>query len=163
NDANESVAVGKKLPAVSTQASAPVTVGGSIHDTVTLAGGFAPTGTITVKVFGPNDATCTGPVLFTDSITGDKGNGLYPSPAHAIDHAGTYRFVASYTGDGNNQAVSGACNDANESVRVSNPGISITKSPKSQTIVSGSPASFTLVVTNTGDVTLSSVAVADAL
>src|SRR5262249_42188157 len=42
------------------------------------------------------------------------------------------------------------------------PSISITKSPKSQTIVSGSTASFTLVVTNTGDVLLSSVAVADA-
>ena len=44
-----------------------------------------------------------------------------------------------------------------------NPAIAISKSPKAQTIASGSTATFTIVVTNTGDVVLSNVFVADAL
>ena len=45
----------------------------------------------------------------------------------------------------------------------SNPAISITKTPKGQTISSGSTATFTIVVTNTGDVTLTNVNVTDQL
>jgi uncharacterized repeat protein (TIGR01451 family) len=44
-----------------------------------------------------------------------------------------------------------------------NPAIAISKSPKSQTIPYGSTATFTIVVTNTGDVPLSNVFVTDAL
>src|SRR5262249_50905451 len=109
-----------------------------IHDTVTLSGGFAPTGSITVKVFGPNDATCDGPALFTDLITVDKGNGSYLSPAHAIDHAGTYRFVASYSGDANNSPVSGACNDANESVAVGKASPAVSTQASADVTVGGS-------------------------
>jgi uncharacterized repeat protein (TIGR01451 family) len=43
------------------------------------------------------------------------------------------------------------------------PAISIVKNPKSQTITSGGTATFTITVTNTGDVTLTDVAVTDAL
>jgi uncharacterized repeat protein (TIGR01451 family) len=45
----------------------------------------------------------------------------------------------------------------------SNPAIAISKSPKTQVIASGANATFTIVVTNTGDVPLSNVFVADAL
>jgi uncharacterized repeat protein (TIGR01451 family) len=45
----------------------------------------------------------------------------------------------------------------------SNPAISISKSPKTQTIPYGATATFTIVVTNTGDVPLSNVFVTDAL
>jgi uncharacterized repeat protein (TIGR01451 family) len=45
----------------------------------------------------------------------------------------------------------------------SNPAIAISKSPKTQVIASGANATFTIVVTNTGDVTLSNVFVTDAL
>ena len=44
-----------------------------------------------------------------------------------------------------------------------NPAISITKSPKGQTISSGATAGFTITVTNTGDVTLINVDVSDQL
>ncbi len=43
------------------------------------------------------------------------------------------------------------------------PSILLTKNPKSQVILSGSTATFTIVVTNTGPVGLSNVTVADAL
>src|SRR5215213_5864310 len=153
NDANESVVVGKASPAIVTNASANVTVGGSISDSIVLSGGVSPTGTITLRVYGPDDATCSGATLFTDTIT-VNGNGTYNSPAHTINTPGTYRFVASYSGDGNNNGVAGACNDTNESVVVISASIAIEKNPKSQTILKGTTATFTIKVTNTGDVPL---------
>lgn len=48
-------------------------------------------------------------------------------------------------------------------VEAINPAIAIAKTPDSQTIVSGSTVTFTLTVTNTGDVTLTNVTVADPL
>ena len=44
-----------------------------------------------------------------------------------------------------------------------NPAISITKNPKAQTIFTGQTATFAIVVTNTGDVTLTNVTVTDQL
>ena len=44
-----------------------------------------------------------------------------------------------------------------------NPAIEIAKTPDLQTIVSGSTVTFTIAVTNTGDVTLTNVTVSDAL
>jgi uncharacterized repeat protein (TIGR01451 family) len=44
-----------------------------------------------------------------------------------------------------------------------NPAISITKNPKGQTVEVGQTATFTIVVTNTGDTTLTNVTVADPL
>jgi uncharacterized repeat protein (TIGR01451 family) len=46
---------------------------------------------------------------------------------------------------------------------VTHPAISIVKNPKSQTVTSGHTATFTITVTNTGDVALTNVAVSDAL
>jgi uncharacterized repeat protein (TIGR01451 family) len=45
---------------------------------------------------------------------------------------------------------------------VTHPAISIVKNPKSQTVTSGGTATFTITVTNTGDVALTDVAVVDA-
>src|SRR5439155_1354413 len=112
----ECFTVAPASPAIATTASAATTVGNQISDSVVLSGGSSPTGTITVKIYGPNDASCSGSVLFTDSIAVTSGNGTYPSPAHTINTAGTYRFWASYSGDGNNNPIVGACNAANESV-----------------------------------------------
>ncbi|MFZ5917452.1 MAG: DUF7507 domain-containing protein [Chloroflexota bacterium] len=48
-------------------------------------------------------------------------------------------------------------------VDVIHPGIEIAKTPNTQTIVSGSTVTFTIHVTNTGDITLTNVTVTDAL
>ncbi|HWF49165.1 MAG TPA: Ig-like domain-containing protein [Solirubrobacteraceae bacterium] len=128
-DAGESVVVSKAVPSMTTTASSAVTVGGTISDSAALSGGVSPTGTVTFKVYGPNDATCANAPAFTGSAT-VAGNGTYGSGNFTTTQAGTYRFVASYGGDANNGVVAGACGDAGESVVVSkaSPAIATTAS-----------------------------------
>jgi hypothetical protein len=123
NAANESVnipAVAQTNPALSTQASGSVSVGGSISDTATLSGGNSPTGTITFTLFGPDNANCSGSPIFT-SVRTVSGNGSVTSASFTPTAAGTYRWRAEYSGDSNNAAVTGACNAANELVTVTSP------------------------------------------
>ena len=103
---------------MTTQASQNITLGsGTISDTATLAGGTAPTGTITFKLYGPNDGSCAGAVIFTSVVT-VAGNGSYTSASYTPTAAGTYRWIATYSGDNTNAGVTTACNDANESAVV---------------------------------------------
>ncbi len=139
NAAGESVVVSPASPAIVTTASAPTTVGNPISDSATLSGGVAPTGTITFTVFGPNNAGCTGAPAFT-SMTTVSGNGTYSSAAFTTTAAGTYRFVAAYSGDANNNAVTSACNAAGESVVVSPASPAIVTTASAPTTV-GNPIS----------------------
>ena len=109
---------GALVTALTTQASASVAIGGQIHDTAFLSGGTNPTGAITFALFGPGDTTCAGPALFT-SVVPVSGNGTYDSANFTALVAGTYRWIANYSGDTNNAAAATACNDPNESVVVS--------------------------------------------
>jgi uncharacterized repeat protein (TIGR01451 family) len=109
------------VPTLTTQASAPVLLGGAISDTATLSGGVNPTGTISFSAYGPDDAGCSGAIAFTSDVDVSNGNGQYVSDPFVPSAPGTYRFVAAYGGDVNNKAVATACNDANESVVVIGP------------------------------------------
>jgi YVTN family beta-propeller protein len=109
-------------PTLSTAASAGVVLGGSVHDTATLAGGSAPGGLITFKLFGPGDATCSGAAVFADTKA-VLGNAAYGSSAFTPERPGTYRFTAAYSGDATNNAASAACNALGESVTVAAPAI----------------------------------------
>jgi hypothetical protein len=116
-DANESVSVIAASPTIVTHASAPVAVGGAVSDTATIAGSFFAAGTVTFTLFGPDNATCAGPPVFTSTIA-VEGNGDVVSDAFTANLAGTYRFVAKYSGDADNNAAATVCGDANESVVV---------------------------------------------
>ena len=109
------------VPTLTTQASAATVVGGSISDTATITGGNAtiPTGTITFTLFGPDDATCGNTPIFTSTVPVSSGNGSYPSDPFSPTEPGTYRWIASYSGDVSNSAVSTTCGDAAEAVVVS--------------------------------------------
>jgi hypothetical protein len=102
---------------LTTQASAAAAIGGLIHDTAFLSGGVNPTGTITFDLFGPGDTTCAGPSLFT-SVVPVNGNGSYDSADFTALIVGTYQWIATYSGDVNNDGAVTACNDPNESVVV---------------------------------------------
>jgi streptogramin lyase len=109
-------------PVITTQASPATTVGNPISDSATVALGQSPGGTITFNLYGPADATCGGTPVFTSAAVPVTGNGGgYGSGNFTPTVAGTYRWVASYSGDAQNNAVIGGCNDANESVVVTDP------------------------------------------
>jgi hypothetical protein len=120
NAANESVIVGVAAPTVVTTASAGVPLGGAISDSAVLSGGTNPTGTVLFRLYGPDDATCSGAIIFTSTIA-VAGNGTYSSGNFTPTLAGTYRWIANYSGDGSNAATANACNAANENVIVTVP------------------------------------------
>ena len=145
NDANEVTVVGTKTPTITTVASGPVAVGGNVSDTATIAGGFNPTGTITFRLYGPNDATCGSAPVFTSAAVPVNGNTSYNSGNFSPTLPGTYRWRASYSGDSNNAAVAGLCNDTNESVLVSQAGPTITTTA-SATVTLGGAVSDSAVI-----------------
>jgi hypothetical protein len=118
SDARYLLVTAAATPTFTTQASAGTTTGNPISDAATLSGGLNPTGTITFRLYGPNDGTCGGAVIFS-STKSVSGNGSFNSDSFTPTSAGTYRWVASYSGDANNNGVNGACNDPNELVVVS--------------------------------------------
>ena len=100
-------------PTLTTQASGPVQLGGSISDTASLGGtankpgspvinpttaGGPAGGSITFTAYGPNNCTT---VAYTNTVT-VTGNGSYGSGSFAPLAVGTYTFVASYSGDSPN-------------------------------------------------------------
>lgn len=123
NDANETTVVNKATPTLATQASTSVVVGNDISDVATLGSGFNPSGTITFQLFNPNNATCAGAPTATLGPVIVTGNGVYGSGNFAANLAGTWRWIASYSGDANNNPVAGACDGRNEQVLVTAPSI----------------------------------------
>ena len=105
-------------PQLTTQASASgFPAGVSIFDVATLGLGDNPTGTITFDLYGPDNATCAGDPIFTSDVT-VNGNANYQSESYPTNRAGTYQWVASYSGDANNDAVNTPCDVASERVVV---------------------------------------------
>ena len=95
---------------------------GSLTDTATVAGRVAPQAgaTLDFRLYGPNDATCSGTPIFKSlGVAYPVAGGPVTSAAFTPTLPGTYRWIASYSGDGGNPPISGACNDAGESVVVS--------------------------------------------
>ena len=86
-DANESTVVVPATPTLVTRASAPVVVGGQLSDTATLGEGVAPTGAVTFRLFGPDDATCATEVFA--SVVAVTGNGEYISAPFAATTPGS--------------------------------------------------------------------------
>ena len=126
NKDNEAVTVTKKSPTISTLATDGGVPGDKIHDTSALSGAFLPTGgTVLFKLYGPGDDTCTGAVTFTSTVN-ISGTGTATSGDFTTVLAGTYHWIASYSGDANNEGVTGLCTDEHETTTIAkfNPEIS---------------------------------------
>ncbi len=104
-------------PTLSGTASGTVPIGGSVTNTATLAGGNDPAGTITFRLFGPDNGDCSGVPIFT-TAENVAGNGQYVSDPFIPPLPGVYRWVLAYSGDGLNNAVSTACNAPSSLVTV---------------------------------------------
>jgi len=108
---------GKVAPEIVTEPSGGV-FGSKLNDTATLSGGATPTGTITFDLYPPSSPDCAaGTSVYTDVVTiTDNGTfdtlTLGDNPGGYTSSAlGTYNWVASYSGDGNNLPVASDCGD----------------------------------------------------
>jgi hypothetical protein len=124
-DAGETSEVEPAKPKILTSASGPVIIGESISDTAKISELASPdgTGTITFTAYAPKadgsaDTACS-TAVYTKTVTGIKANGSYGSGSFtpsgvAPQIAGTYEWVASFSGDKNNTAASTKCGDSGE-------------------------------------------------
>jgi uncharacterized repeat protein (TIGR01451 family) len=152
-----------KIPtSLATNAGGPFAVTNgtvALTDTATLTGAPATAGgTITFKLY--SDATCT-TLVGTSTATVTNGAVVNPSSPAISVGPGQYYWTATYSGDGNVVTSSSACGAANENPLVIAPAIQVTKTPHTQTILSGGTATWTITITNTGDTTLTNVNTTD--
>ncbi|MEU8194926.1 vWA domain-containing protein [Microbispora amethystogenes] len=118
--------VPKATPSIATTPSGQVPAGGNVSDTATLSGGYHPTGTVTFQLYGPGDTTCATPIATRTGTV--SGSGTAASGNVAAGGVGTYRWVASYSGDAANNAVTSPCGDEQVVVVKATPGIATTPS-----------------------------------
>jgi hypothetical protein len=143
------VTVAKATSSISTQVSAAtVSAGTPVSDTAVVTG-FNPSGAVTFQLYGPDDATCSATAIFTDTAALAAGSAT--SASFAPTTAGTYRWVASYSGDANNTASEGPCDDPSETVIVNPEVVQVTCNGLAATIV-GTEGSNELVGTSGNDV-----------
>jgi hypothetical protein len=119
---------------LATQAHSSTAVGSPISDTATLTGGSSPTGSISWNVYAASDSSCATP-LNTSSLTAAvAGNSSYNSPTFTPSVAGSYKWVATYSGDANNVSVSNSCSDPAEVSTVGKASPALTTDAVSATV-----------------------------
>ncbi len=114
--ANQASIVSKAAPTLTGVATSAVTVGLTITDTATLAGGVGPGGLLTFRAYGPEDAACAGAPRYEEAVA-VSGNGPYV-PAGFAPAPGLYLWTVEYGGDANNEVASSACGAANQASAV---------------------------------------------
>ncbi|WP_034260781.1 choice-of-anchor P family protein [Actinospica robiniae] len=111
---SETVTVTKASPTLGTTPSASVPVGGTVSDTANLAGSYAGTGNVVFSLYAPGDTDCQNALYqHSDPASGD---GAYSSGNVQVTAPGTYDWVATYSGDANNDSAVSGC--GKETVRV---------------------------------------------
>jgi uncharacterized repeat protein (TIGR01451 family) len=123
--------------------------GTAANDSATLAGGYFPSGTITFTLHDPSTA-----VAYTDVVP-VGGNGPYTTASGTNPGGfrptttGTYQWVATYSGDGNNNSRSTVVGDEPVTVRAPDADLSTTKSGPASA-QPGSNVTYTVTVSNAG-------------
>jgi hypothetical protein len=108
-------------PTIATTASPNVVLGGQLVDIAIVSGRFNPVAgaTIDFRLYGPNDDNCSGAPIFESlAVPYPVAGGPVTSAAYVPSAPGVYRWRAFYSGDANNSAVAGACNEPNETTVV---------------------------------------------
>lgn len=98
-------------------------------------------------LYGPDNATCTGTPAFTSTVPQPVGNGQVLSPSFTPTLAGTYRWVASYSGDANNGPAAGVCNAFSETRVVTAAAPSLTTTASADGPLGAAPLTDTATVT----------------
>jgi hypothetical protein len=148
SSASECFTVNPVTPTLATTAGADVLLGNAVTDSATLGGtatqpadpvinltgtgGAAAGGTITFKLYGPDDCTT---LAYTSPTVAVSGNNTYNSPAPQFvpTAAGTYHWVAVYSGSSpntNGTTHNAACTDNDEDVVVTTVPSSLSSAQK---------------------------------
>jgi fibronectin-binding autotransporter adhesin len=120
---DEPVTISPLSPTITTTTGGTVAIGSGINltDSATLSNGYNETGTITFTLTDPSGVT-----VDTETVL-VNGDGTYSTPTGYLPtDAGTYQWVASYSGDSNNTPVASARGDEPETVNPASPTISTT-------------------------------------
>ncbi len=165
DDQNENPVVNPLGPTLSTNAGGDKVLGVNgtdLSDTATLSGATSDaSGTITFHLYGPDSTPdsdtsddCSNEVAGSPvTKTPVAGNDDYVSPAIHVDKAGTYHWIANYSGDKNNNETTNGCNGTNESVVVSPRDTSLTTDAGGPFRIEGGTASLTDKATLSGGTT----------
>jgi hypothetical protein len=148
SSASECFTVNPVTPGLATTAGADVYLGQPVSDSATLtdtatqpanpvinttgASGAPAGGTITFKLYGPDSCTT---LAYTSPTVSVSGNGTYstPTPQFAPTAAGTYHWVAVYSGSSpntNGTTHNADCTDTNEDVVVNTVASSLTSAQR---------------------------------
>src|SRR5439155_1563346 len=137
--ADEPVKIGPASPSIETvQDPASGTVGATIKDTAKLSGLFGAHagGTVSFKLF--DNKTCDaseGGLIASDGPVAVDGNGEYATPHGASPtQAGTYYWVATYSGEANNKEAVSGCADEPVKIGPATPSIETVQDPASGTV-----------------------------
>ncbi len=131
NDSGEQVVVNPATSAITSLAGGSVIIGSGakLTDSATLAGGYAPAGTITFTLTGPGNT-----VVDTETVP-VNGNGSYSTPSGYLPTAaGSYVWSARYNGNGNNAAATDNGLNESEMVNRASPAITMAASPSTVTL-----------------------------
>jgi hypothetical protein len=168
-DAGESIVISKASPTITTAASPTTGTAGvtmpALSDIATFHGTTTtpPTGSVTFTLY--SDAACTvavsgvtgsGPI----SSVGELGSATFTT-SWTPPAPGTYRWIASYSGDGNNNGFTTGCGDATEEVTIAKAGSTLatvafdpaTEAAWSKTETTGASAFDTATVTGVPGIT----------
>jgi hypothetical protein len=157
--------VTRGTPTITTGAVTPVTVGDNIHDTAAIRGLVNPdgTGSITFKLY--SDDACTVEV-FSNTVSPVDKDGDYISGDYTTTAAGSYYWMASFSGDSNNDPIESTCLDEGETsvVHKADPSLATTPDPSSGSIgvILNDSADLSLGFNPTGTITFNLYAPSDA-
>ena len=107
----EAVTIGKHSdPLTSTPSPGGVT-GTVIFDTAKVSERHGPGGTVTFSLYSPADASCSGPAIFTSTVALCADGTAKSASFSGTKTAGTYNWIAIYSGDANNVGSNDKCGD----------------------------------------------------
>src|SRR5207249_2481271 len=94
-----------------------------------------PGGQITWKLYDNKECkSAAGGVVSSDGPVAVSADGDYSTPTGASPEAGTYYWVASYSGDANNAPAASGCEDEPVTVNKATPALHTTQDPASGTV-----------------------------
>jgi hypothetical protein len=125
---SEPFTVAQAAPPITSAAQpASGSAGGSYADKATLSGGDTPTGTVTFKLYGAGDTTCSNAPVFTDVENVTSGSAT--SKSQVLTTVGTYEWTSTYSGDANNAGASTSCGSDPVTVSAATVSIATTAQP----------------------------------